>query len=48
MGVVVVGERVRVAVPVPPDDRLMLVVLKVALRPVGETVSASFTVPVKP
>ena len=36
------------AEPVPPAVSTMLVVLRVALRPVGVTVSDNFTVPANP
>ncbi len=43
-----VEEIVRVVDIVPPAGSVRLVVLNVALTPVGETASVSFTVPVKP
>jgi len=46
--VVVVEDIVIMAEPVPPAVSPTLVVLRVALRPVGETVSTSFTVPANP
>ena len=39
---------VRVEVPVPPDVRVMLVGLREAVMPEGETEVARLTVPVKP
>ena len=39
---------VRIAEPVPPAVSPTLVVLRVALRPVGDTALVSFTVPANP
>jgi len=46
--VVIVEDIVRMAEPVPPAVSATLVVLRVALSPVGETTSVSFIVPANP
>ena len=37
-----------VEVPVPPDERAMLVCVRLTFRPVGETNAERFTVPANP
>lgn len=42
------ADAVNVEVPVPPLDRVTLVMLKASVRPAGEEESDSITVPVNP